>query len=106
MIIFVLWAGFFATEFFVLKTNRQEAKDYQGIPNWLGYFFLAFENGIGNISSPSLNEWTNVTDSTISSKLIIYMVYFVWFMNQFILLIVLLNFVIALISEVYERVMD
>ena len=34
------------------------------------------------------------------------MIYIAWIGNQFILLIVLLNFVIALISEVYEKVMD
>ena len=33
-------------------------------------------------------------------------VYSYWIMNQFIMLIVLLNFVIALISSVYENVMD
>lgn len=66
---------------------------------------VAFENGIGNIISPSVGSWDAKEDS-ITKTFIIYLIYVVWMMNQFILLVVLLNFVIALISEVYERVMD
>jgi ABC-type bacteriocin/lantibiotic exporter with double-glycine peptidase domain len=34
------------------------------------------------------------------------LIYFLWFLAQIILLIVLLNFVIALISQYYENVMN
>ena len=72
----------------------------------MGYIIFAFENGIGNISPPELNKWVEIEKQTLSSKIIVYLVYIVWLSNQFILLIVLLNFVIALISEIYEKVMD
>lgn len=34
------------------------------------------------------------------------MIYFVWFANQALILIVLMNFLIAVISQSYENVMD
>jgi hypothetical protein len=56
---------------------------------------------------PTVDKWMDLKfHSSSSATLIIYLIYIAWFMNQFILLVVLLNFVIALISEVYERVMD
>ena len=42
----------------------------------------------------------------MSQSVLIYMTYTFWIMSQYIMLIVLLNFVIALISGVYEQVMD
>lgn len=36
----------------------------------------------------------------------IYVIYAVWFANQFLILIVLINFLIAVISQSYENVMD
>ena len=37
---------------------------------------------------------------------IVYSIYFLWFFSQIVLLIILLNFVIALISQYYEDVMN
>jgi hypothetical protein len=66
---------------------------------------VVFGYGIGNIVHPSVNHWMK-NDNKPASTFIIYMIYTIWFANQLILLIVLLNFVIALISQVYENVMD
>ena len=35
-----------------------------------------------------------------------YNIYFFWFINQFLILIILINFLIAVISQSYENVMD
>ena len=69
---------------------------------------MAFENGIGNIANATVDHWVDKDGKPrgFTEALIVYGIYIVWGLNQFILLIVLLNFVIALISEVYERVMD
>jgi len=40
------------------------------------------------------------------SLFIIYMIWAFWFLNQFLILIVLLNFLIAVISQSYENVMN
>jgi hypothetical protein len=106
MIIFVLWTTLFATQYLILKSNKTDVEGYDGIPTLLGYFLLAFENGIGNIQNPTVDVWISEFDQTFSASIIIFLIYFFWFLNQFVSLIVLLNFVIALISQVFEQVMD
>ena len=106
MVLFILWTALFAIQYFILKSNQKDAEAYLGVESVLGFMFVAFENGIGNIIPPTVDSWTGEENKSITATLIIYIVYLVWIMNQYILLVVLLNFVIALISEVYERVMD
>lgn len=57
MTFFVLWDVLFAMEFYVLKSNREDVEGYVGTNTAFGYLILAFENGIGNISPPSVEEW-------------------------------------------------
>jgi hypothetical protein len=88
----------FASQLYILRSNIDDVQGYEGTSAVVGYFILAFENGIGNISNPSVELWTSKKDQSLSASIIIFLVYFYWFLNQFILLIVLLNFVIAFIS--------
>jgi len=58
--LFMLYNCLFALELYVLKSNKEDVAGYAGlehVQNLLGYFFLAFENGIGNIANPSVEEW-------------------------------------------------
>ena len=106
MIFLILWTLFFAMQLFVLQSNKDDVEGYVGTSKGWGYFLLAFENGIGNISPPTVEVWYSKDSQSYSAGLLIFFIYAYWIMSQFILLIVLLNFVIALISGVYESVMD
>jgi len=106
LVIFLLWNCLFAMELYILKSNLSDVEGFKGIPTAIGYFFIAFENGIGNIASPSVDDWELTAETKFSARMVIYLVYIVWLFNQILLLVVLLNFVIALISQVYENVMD
>jgi len=58
--LFMLYNCLFALELYVLKSNKEDVAGYEGlehVQNLFGYFFLAFENGIGNIVNPSVEEW-------------------------------------------------
>jgi hypothetical protein len=60
MILFVLYNCLFALELYILKSNQEDVEGYTGlkhVQNLMGYFFLAFENGIGNIANPSVEVW-------------------------------------------------
>ena len=101
-VLFMLYNCLFAMEFYILQSNKDDAAGYSGLgkaQTFVGYFFVAFENGIGNISPPSVEVWNTSSKNTTSSQVIMYLIYLFWFLNQVILLIFLLNFVIALISE-------
>jgi hypothetical protein len=106
MTFFILWTILFAFEFYILQSNKDDVAGYIGTSKAVGYLLLAFENGIGNINPPSVGKWYSKHDQSISAGVLIFLVYAYWIMSQFILLMVLLNFVIALVSGVYEQVMD
>ena len=98
LIIFFTFVTCFAILTLILGGNQNLAEGYSGMPLAFGYFFQTFENGIGNISAPSINFLSDKSALTTLDYVIVYSIYFCWFMAQIILLIVLLNFVIALIS--------
>jgi hypothetical protein len=73
---------------------------------FLGFFINTFENSIGNINSPTISFLKEGQKETVLDEICVYLVYLFWFLAQIILLMVLLNFVIALISQYYENVMN
>ena len=81
-----------------MKSNKSDAESYSGTNLFVGYFLVTYNNGIGNINPPTVDYWLGKVDQIFSDKVGLFLVYVVWYFNIFILLIVLLNFVIALIS--------
>lgn len=55
MVIYIAWTILFAFSLFVLKSSNSEAESYTGMPVSIGYFWVAFENGIGNINPPTVD---------------------------------------------------
>ena len=90
----------------VLGSNHNLANSYVGANLAFGYFFQTFENGIGNISSPTINFLADNRNHTKIDYFIVFLIYLFWAIAQVMLLIILLNFVIALISQYYEDVMN
>jgi hypothetical protein len=106
MFIFLLWTILFAMEYFILQSNLDDAAGYSGTSQSMGYFIVAFQNGIGGIVPPTVDAWNPKDDQIFSEKVLIFLVYFFWLFQQYVVLIVLLNFLVAMISSVYEEVMD
>jgi len=99
---FVLFTAFFAFQLFILNSNVAEVEEYSQLPIFLGYFFISWGNGIGNIVNPSYKKFGETGLDTA----ILLAIYAIWLLNQLINLVIFLNFVIAVISDVYETVMD
>jgi len=57
--IFFFFVIFFTLMSAVLGNNRDLAESYVGAPLPVGYFFQTFENGIGNLSAPTINFLEN-----------------------------------------------
>ena len=69
----------------------------------MAFFFISFGNSIGNIVNPSF------TAAVIANKygyVNVFLVYSIWFLSILLQLIIILNFVIALVSQVYENIMN
>ena len=90
-----------------LGANHSLANGYTDLSPFFGFFLNSFENSIGNINAPSIADY-QTKGKTLSplDKVCIYLIYLFWWLAQIVLLMVLLNFVIALISQYYEDVMN
>ena len=106
LLYFFITIIYFASISANLGSNHNLATGYSGTPLAFGYFLQTFENGIGNINAPTISYLNSVNHETLLDKIITFLIYIAWFIAQIILLIVLLNFVIALISQYYEDVMN
>jgi hypothetical protein len=65
MTFYIIWTILFAAEFKVLKSNSEDVEGYAGVGWILGHIILAFENGIGNINNPTVENWMNEDDEDI-----------------------------------------
>lgn len=71
-----------------------------------------YDNSIGNINNPHYEYWRTNFDQVGENtnhgmpNVMIYLIWSVWFLNQWLVLIILLNFIIAIISQSFEQVMS
>lgn len=77
------------------------------------FFITTFEYSIGNINPPSYELWINKMHANEHDQvnwwvchISIYLIWLLWFGNQFLLLIILLNFLIAVLGKSQSDVMD
>ena len=106
-----MWVGGITVLYIVL--GSYDSFDEKSLINpFIGHLISTFENMIGNINNPTYKFWSdnikNSHDDNYSnlSLATIYVIWFLWLVNQFFLLIILLNFLIAVISQSYECVME
>jgi hypothetical protein len=63
---------------------------------------------VGDVSVDKYGKWEN-TDPTkspsIANKIAITIIWFFWFMNIYFMLIIMLNLLIAQVSQIFEKVM-
>lgn len=105
MIFLFAWIMLFSLEFQIVGAEFSD-EDYDGFTWKKIYAIQTYRNSIGDISTPGYSKWlTAAEDAHASSWMMIYSVWFIWLMNQYLVLIILLNFLIAVISSSYETVM-
>lgn len=113
MAFFTLWVVFFAIENRVLMLEFDES-EYDGLNKFMQMLILAFRNSIGDLQSPQYERWLNYIKEHrdpenpnpffSQGQVIIYLLWALWFGNIILMVILLLNFLIAIISQTYERV--
>ena len=66
-----------------------------------------YRNGIGDISAPDYSYWDNgVNEKDNKFYIMLAYIWMIWLGNQFFILIIMLNFLIAVISQTYDQVMS
>jgi hypothetical protein len=76
------------------------AEGYNNMLEVIEYFFYTFENSIGAITNPTYFFWTNSdgSDPHGLKMTMILLIWLVWFLNQWFIFMILLNFIIAIIT--------
>ena len=116
MIYYGLWIIMFSVTFQNLQINFSD-DDYPSLGAIFKILLQAYRNSTGDISAPGYAVWipksdkdyllmgiTNSTVENIKRRTIICLIWIMWLYNQFLNLIILLNFLIAVISQVYDTV--
>lgn len=92
-----MWVIFFAELYYILKVET--GTEYPDVSLGFQHFINTYRNSIGDIHTP---KYTYVIDDNtskfINKDVMVFCVWSVWLINQILNLIVLLNFLIAVIS--------
>ena len=102
LVFYYAFTLFFQLLYFLLGVYRDEMEkggDFENLTSLWGYLFVSFGNGVGDFRAPTFNA-----DS--SSDLIVWMVYMTYMIQMVLMNTILLNFVIAVIGQEYESVMN
>jgi len=76
----------------------------RGMGNGVSLFINSFENSIGNINTPEYPKIVNVKGlSWVLMTVQLTMIWVIWFLNQYVILVIMLNFLIAVISDTYNK---
>lgn len=83
-----------------------DTSDFPGVNTWMQFVLRIFRNSIGDIQPPKYDFWTNSKENyPFVSEVMITLVWFLWFCNMFLNMIILLNFLIVVISQSYDKVL-
>ena len=107
LIFFILWVVFFGVLFIVLRIEYDNG-DYPSIGMRSIMMIQTYRNFLGDLAPPDVSQWLdveNADDTTTFPRIVVAIVWMCWLLITYIGLIIILNFLIALISQSYEEVM-
>ena len=79
-----------------------DGNDYERINSFAALVMYSYRTSIGDLEAPNAQIWE---DSLGKSNMyfMVYLTWVVWMVHQYFMLIVFLNFLIAIVSQVYEN---
>ena len=80
--------------------------DYPHLWKFVVTLIQTFRNSIGDIAVLQYDDWTSSDESKLKKGIIVALVWIFWFLLLVFNLTVLLNFLIAVISQVYDQVIS
>jgi hypothetical protein len=84
-----------------------QLKYYPGLSQWVALWIQCFRNSIGDINTPNYTYWHNNIEIEASSQW--FFTHYAWLLflfHEFFILICLFNFLIAIVSQSYDNIMD
>ena len=109
---FILWILFFTVIYITLRVDFSGNEEYFNVPETLVALMQTYRTSIGDLQPPVYQ--TNLFDPTnpgylhteAGQGIIVVLIWMAWIINQYLNLIILLNFLIALVSEIYANAME
>jgi hypothetical protein len=106
--VFMLMVTFFSFGIHVMGGEFDNG-DYLGIPRPILTWIQMFRNSIGDIAEIQYGAWSLPEGAMIGGifeqqTIAIMIIWLFWFLNMFIMLIVIVNFLIAEVSQTYDKV--
>lgn len=104
MIFFVAWLFLFSF-LYKISGSGVSQDDYPHVTPYIYYVIVIMRNSIGDEQMPTYDFWANRigSDPVLANTMIGY-AWVLWFMQAFFMLIILLNFLIAIVSQSYDSV--
>jgi sensor histidine kinase YesM len=76
--------------------------EYDGLPIFPTYLMYAYRNAIGDLAAPKYIYWLEkAEEEPYGSWMMIILIWILWVLNQWIIFIILLNFLIAIVGDSY-----
>ena len=110
MLYFLYWVIFFASIYIILGADfnvGEKADDYKSLSPLEINFIGVFRNSLGDIAIPGIEYWLTreqLEEEKLWSAFFIHFIWVIILLNTVLTLIVLLNFLIAIVSESYNRI--
>lgn len=103
---FVCWLILFSLLYRIAGIKISET-DYKNVSSYLAYIIVIFRNSIGDEQVPDTAFWSTQKrmEFPLLNKAVIGYSWFLWMLNACFMLIMLLNLLIAIISQSYDQVM-
>ena len=99
---------FYFCQFYKISGVVFDDGDYPEVGSMFVNILQTYRNSIGDIAAPTYPLWEDfiAKDNVWQGKFMIFVIWTFWFIHQYLILIILLNFLIAIISGSYEDVMS
>jgi len=102
--IFVVLVFFFSLVMVITDADF-ERDDYSKVDRFICLFLQVFRNSVGDIGAVRYKHWLDAEQAGETTKgYAMLIIWFFWVVNIFIMLIVMLNFLIAEVSQTYDKV--
>ena len=110
MVFLTTWISLFAVMLNMLEVEFSD-DDYPNLNTFMRTLIQIWRNSVGDISAPVYSRWSQMMESDLSDEnkqamMMIAIIWIIWTLHQFCCLVILLNFLIAIVSQSYEHVMQ
>lgn len=103
---FMLWVIFFTLIYWNLKVEIP-TEEYPNMWTGVQYLMYSYRAAIGDLATPGYSNWDNLSNQVrteyFAKNSIMWCIWGFWLLQQFTVLIILLNFLIAVICQAYEE---